>query len=211
MLERFDYSVALPYERRRDKDFDGSTMIVSTKPFGEGRTEQIICLSPKGRVTERLIVFSSPNSFERQYEFAGGRLTVQARSETTNFGAICYNKAGVPARIRTAPFYITDYIFQRDALTEQERDTISEELQRYDEQIAILKERYGGFNNIPAEAWPNMAQSCPTHYETGERLRKLRGPADFFGFFRAADNREVVPSDVSHKTVQTVVGTGHRR
>lgn len=181
MLERFDYSVALPYERRRDKDFDGSTMIVSTKPFGEGKTEQYLCLDPKDRVRERTVLFSYPNTFERQYVFHRGNLTITAQNEMTNFGVINYDKIGAPFRIRSAPFYITEYVFRRDTLVEGDSEIMNREMEKYDEELAVLRERYGGLDNVPAEAFPSYAELCPKHSEYGERLRRLRGPADFYG------------------------------
>lgn len=181
MLERFDYSVTLPYERRRDKDFDGSTMIVSTKPFGEGKTEQYLYLYPKGRVRERTVLFSYPNTFERQYIFHRGNLTITARNEMTNFGVINYDKTGAPFHIQSAPFYITEYVFRRDTLVEGDSEIMNRELEKYDEELAVLGERYGGLDNVPAEAFPSYAELCPKHSEYGERLRRLSSPADFYG------------------------------
>lgn len=178
MTEKFNYSIPLPYERRRDKDVDGSTMITSTKPFNNGTTEQIFFLSPKGAVREITVLFSYPNSFERQYVFPRGEFWITAENRMTHFGSISYDKSGVPIRIHPAPFYIAEYAFWRDAPRDEDRETIEEELGRYHEAFEELHERYGE-GNVPVEAFPDMEQLCPTYDAYGKRLRDLRDLSEF--------------------------------
>lgn len=178
MTEKFDYSATLPYERQRDKDLDGSTMITSTKPFGDGTTEQSFYLSPKGVVRETTILFFYPNGFERQYIFHRGELRITAENRMTHFGAIYYDKLGAPVRIHPTPFYLAEYIYWKDAPTNEDREVIEEELERYQESFAILHERYGE-GDVPIEVFPNIAELCPKYNEYGERLRDLRGLSEF--------------------------------
>jgi len=178
MTERFDYRTTLPYERHRDKDVDGSTMITSTKPFNDGTTEQFFSISPKGEVREISILFSYPNGFERQYVFRRDEFLVTAENRMTHFGSISYDKAGSPIRIHPAPFYFAEYAFWKDAPTDEDRAIIEEELERYHEALDELHAKYGA-GNIPVEAFPDMEQLCPTYDAYGKRLRDLRGLSEF--------------------------------
>lgn len=178
MTERFNYSIPLPYERRRDKDVDGSTMITSMKSFNSGKTEQVFYISPKGEVRETTVLFSYPNGFERQYVFRGCEFWVTAENRVTHFGSISYDKAGVPIRIRPAPFYFAEYAFWKDAPTDEDRETIEEELERYHEAFEELRGRYEE-GNIPVEVFPDIEQLCPTYDAYGKRSRDLRGNSEF--------------------------------
>lgn len=178
MVERFDYSITLPYERRRDKDVDGSTMITSTKPFNSGTTEQFFYISPKGKVREMTVLFSYPNGFEREYIFKRGEFLITAENRMTDFGSISYDKAGAPIRIYPAPFYFVEYTFWKDAPTDEDRESIGEELERYHEAFEELRGRYGE-GSIPVEAFPDIEQLCPTYDAYGKRLRDLRDPYEF--------------------------------
>lgn len=178
MTERFNYSTPLPYERRRDKDIDGSTMITSTKPFNGGKTEQFFYISPKGEVRETSILFSYPNGFERQYVFRRGEFRVSAENRMTDFGSISYDKAGVPVRIHPAPFYFSEYAFWKDAPTDEDREIIEEEMERYHEAFDELHAKYGE-GPVPIEVFPDMEQLCPTYDAYAKRLRDLRGLSEF--------------------------------
>lgn len=178
MTERFNYSTPLPYERRRDKDIDGSTMITSTKPFNGGKTEQFFYISPKGEVRETSILFSYLNGFERQYVFRKGEFWVSAENKMTHFGSISYDKWGAPVRIYPAPFYFAEYAFWKDAPTDEDREVIEEELERYREAFDELHAKYVA-GNVPVEAFPDMEQLCPTYDSYGKRLRDLRGFSEF--------------------------------
>lgn len=178
MTERFDYSVTLPYERHRDKDINGSIMITSTKPFDGGMTEQFFYISPKGEVRETSILFSYPNGFERQYVFRRGEFRISAENRMTHFGLVSYDKTGIPIRIHPAPFYFAEYAFWKDAPTDEDREVIEEELERYHEAFNELHAKYG-VRNVPIEAFPDMEQLCPTYDAYGKRLRDLRGPSEF--------------------------------
>lgn len=178
MTERLNYRMPLPYERSRDKDFDGSTMITSTKPFNDGTTEQFFSFSPRGAVREITVLFSYPNGFEKQYVFRRGEFLVTAENRMTHFGSIFYDKSGVPIRIHPAPFYFAGYAFWKDAPTDDDRETIEEELEHYHEAFEELRGRYGE-GNIPVESFPDMEQLCPTYDAYGKRLRDLRGFSEF--------------------------------
>lgn len=178
MIEKFDYSTTLPYERRRDKDIGGSIMIISTKPFSGGKTEQSFYISPKGEVRETSILFSYPNGFERRYFFRMGEFWVSAENRMTHFGSVSYDKTGTPIRIHPAPFYFAEYAFWKDAPTDEDREIIEEELERYHEAFDELHAKYGA-GNVPVEAFPDMKQLCPTYDSYGKRLRDLRGFSEF--------------------------------
>lgn len=178
MNERFDYSTALPYERRRDEDFDGSTIITSSKPFNNGKTEQFLFLSPEGAVTEISVLFAYPNGFEKEYVFWKDKLLVTAQNRKTRFGSISYDTTGIPVRIDPEPFYLTGYIFFKNAPTGEDKETIREELERYGEALDILHAKYGE-GNVPIEALPPIEQLCPTYDAYGKRLRDLRDFSEF--------------------------------